>query len=153
MGTDQIMDPITVRIMRHDDMSAIVELDSLTSGMPRGEYLQARVGQALDNPHSEVLSLVAESQGRVAGFLMAQVYLGEFGIPETVANVDTVGVHPEFQLRGVAKVLMDELLQHARKLGIERIRTMVSWEQGDLIGYFRNAGFAPGACLVLERSL
>lgn len=79
--------------------------------------------------------------------------MGEFGLPESVATVDTVGVHPEAQGAGVGKVLMEGFLAHVRKAGVERVRTMVGWNQWGLMGYFRSAGFVPGTSIVLEREV
>ena len=84
---------------------------------------------------------------------MGQVYLGEFGIPESVATVDTVGIHPSRQGLGIARILMEEFLAHAGKAGVERVRTLVDWNQGDLLDFFRAMGFAPATSLVLERTV
>lgn len=144
---------VTVRVMQDEDVPALVEIDAIASGSPRGEYLQAKARQSLESKHSMMISLVGESEGKVVGFLMGQVFLGEFGIPETVAHVDTVGIHPDYQCLGVARTLMDEFMNHTRNAGVERIRTMVDWHQWDLLGYFHALGFKPGASIVLERKI
>jgi len=146
-------DDVTVRVMQQGDVPTLIEIDSIASGSPRAEYLQGKATQALDSEHSMVISLVAEIDGSAVGFVMGGVYLGEFGIPESVATVDTVGIHPRFQRKGIAGLLMEEFVTHAHKIGVERIRTMVDWDQADLIGCFRAAGFAPGTGLVLERKI
>jgi ribosomal protein S18 acetylase RimI-like enzyme len=143
----------TVRLMRHEDKGALVEIDGLSSGEPRAEYLMGKFKQALSAEQSMVISLVAEKKGKVTGFLMGEVIMGEFGLPESVATVDTVGVHPEAQGAGVGKVLMEGFLAHVRKAGVERVRTMVGWNQWGLMGYFRSAGFVPGTSIVLEREV
>ncbi len=143
----------TVRLMRHEDKGALVEIDGLSSGEPRAEYLMGKFKQALSAEQSMVISLVAEKRGKVTGFLMGEVIMGEFGLPESVATVDTVGVHPEAQGAGVGKVLMEGFLAHVRKAGVERVRTMVGWNQWGLMGYFRSAGFVPGTSIVLEREV
>jgi len=137
--------------MRPQDVNTLVEIDSRASGAPRPEYLQGKAKQALDSQHGLVISLVAELDGKVVGFLMGEVFIGEFGIPESVANVDTVGIHPRAQGKGVGRLLMEEFILHTRKAGVERIRTMVDWYQWDLLGYFRASGFSPGTSIVLER--
>ena len=142
---------ISVRVMRPEDVPGIVEIDGMASGSPRADYIQGKASQALDSKHSMVISLVAESHDQVIGFLMGQVFLGEFGIPESVATVDTVGIHPSRQGMGIARLLMEEFLSHAAKAGVERVRTLVDWNQGDLLDFFRAMGFAPATSLVLER--
>lgn len=145
---------VKVRQMRQEDVLTLVEIDSIASGSPRAQYLQSKAQQALDSKHGVVISLVAESDDEiVVGFLMGQVYLGEFGTPESVATVDTVGIHPDVQCQGVARMLMEEFLSHTRQAGVERIRTMVDWSQWDLLGFFHALGFAPGKSIVLEREI
>jgi hypothetical protein len=36
---------------------------------------------------------------------------------------------------------------------VEQIRTMVQWDQWDLMRFFRATGFTPGTSIVLERSI
>ncbi len=141
----------TVRLMGEQDLPALVEIDSLASGSPRPEYIQAKARQSVQSAHGPVIALVAELDGQVVGFLMGEVFLGEFGVPESVANVDTVGILPQAQGQGVGRLLMEEFIIHLRKVGVERIRTMVDWYQWDLLGFFRAAGFSPGTSIVLER--
>jgi predicted N-acetyltransferase YhbS len=148
MPTEEVI----IRVMRDEDVPALVEIDAIASGSPRAEYLQGKARQALDSEHSMVVSLVAEHAGNVVGFVMGQVFVGEFGIPESVATLDTVGIHPESQGKGVGTRLMEEFVSHARKVGVERIRTMVHWDQWDLMRFFRATGFSPGTSIVLERS-
>ena len=38
---------------------------------------------------------------KIVGFVMGAINRGEYGIPEKIATIDTVGVHPEFQQAGV----------------------------------------------------
>ena len=111
---------ISVRVMRPEDIPGIVEIDGMASGSPRADYIQGKANQALDSQHAMVISLVAESDDQIIGFLMGQVYLGEFGIPESVATVDTVGIHPSRQGLGIARILMEEFLAHAGKAGVEQ---------------------------------
>jgi ribosomal protein S18 acetylase RimI-like enzyme len=60
---------------------------------------------------------------------------------------------PEYQCQSLARTLMDEFVSHARKAGVERVRTMVDWNQWDLMGFFHAVGFAPGSSIVLERKV
>jgi ribosomal protein S18 acetylase RimI-like enzyme len=69
---------------------------------------------ALDETRQLVTSLVIEVDGKVAGFMMGVVYLGEFGVPETTATVDTLGVDPVYQGPGVGTTLFEEYASHLR---------------------------------------
>jgi ribosomal protein S18 acetylase RimI-like enzyme len=61
----------------------------------------------------------------VVGFVMREIYLGEFGIPIDTAAVDTIRVHPKFQRSGIAHMLLDEYKSHAREAGVKRLDTLV----------------------------
>jgi ribosomal protein S18 acetylase RimI-like enzyme len=137
----------TVRVMKQEDMPAVVEIDSMAQDSPRSEYLQTKLVTGI--------SMVAEMDTKIVGFVMGAINRGEFGIPEKVATIDTVGVHPEFQNAGVGRVLIEEFVNHTRQAGAQRIRTLVDWSrQWDIMGYFRSSGFTPaGSSIVLERKI
>ncbi len=84
---------------------------------------------------------------------MGELYLGEFGIPEKTATIDAVGVHPDFQHRGVAKALMEELKSVLKKAGVETITTRVEWNDTQLISFFNSCGFRPGSAITLSYNL
>jgi ribosomal protein S18 acetylase RimI-like enzyme len=140
---------LTVRVIREEDLPALVEIDALAGGTSRTDYLQDRVRRSLEAPAT--ISLAAENEGQVVGFMIGQVCRGEFGILDAVATVDTVAIHPEFQGRGTGRRLMGEFLLRAKKAGAAQVRTIVDWNQWDLLGFFRTLGFAPGADVVLQR--
>jgi len=144
-------DGLAIRATRMEDLPALVEIDAMASGTSRAEYLRDKVRQALDSQQPTMISLVAESEGKVVGFLMGQVFKGEFGIPEAVATVDTVDIHPDFQGQGTGRRLMGEFLLRTKRAGAVQVRTIVDWNQWNLLGFFRTLGFAPGTGIVLQR--
>lgn len=100
-----------------------------------------------------MVSLAAELEGKVVGFIIGEAYLGEFGIPATTAFVDTIGVDPDHQHQGVARALMEEFVTTARKAGITTISTLVNWNDHDLVRFFDGIGFQPARTLNLELKL
>ena len=142
---------VTVRLMRHKDKDALVAIDALSSGEPRAEFLMGQFKEALSGEHTTTMVGVLED--KVVGFIVGELYMGEFGVPEGVATVNTVGVHPEAKGKGVGRALMEAFLVHLREAGVERVRTVVGWDQWDLMGYFRANGYAPGTSTVLEREV
>jgi ribosomal protein S18 acetylase RimI-like enzyme len=140
---------IIVRNLREDDLEPIVRIDATTMGRRRIEYYKSKIGAALQESRPRV-SLVAEADGMVAGFLMATMQYGEFGRPEPTAVIDSIGVNQEMRHRGVGDALMRQFIQHTRALAVERIRSEVSWNNFALLGFLGHWGFAPGGQLVLE---
>jgi ribosomal protein S18 acetylase RimI-like enzyme len=99
------------------------------------------------------MGLVFEIEGQVVGFIMGEVYLGEFGLPETTATVDTFGVDPAYQGRGVGTALFEEYASHLRKIGVQAITMRVNWNDWGLLRFFEKVGFAPARVVNLELTL
>lgn len=140
---------IRIRVMKEDDVDAITNIDAMYFGDPRHEYYREKLAAATKGAGINA-SLVAEVQGELIGFIMGQLYTGEFGIPETTANLDTIGVHPEATGNGVAAKLLDKFTQQVSKLGVTTIRTLVDWNDKNLMLFFHRSGFVPSKRLSLE---
>lgn len=145
-------DGVLVRALAADDLDAVVRIDrNITGGDRRGYYGQ-RIRTALEESGIRV-SLVAEVDGVVAGFVLGRVYHGEYGRTESFASLDTVGVDPGYRGRGVGRALLRQLLRNLRALRIERLQTEVEWDHWELLRFLRESGFQPAPRLSLERRL
>lgn len=143
----------TMRVMRRDDLDAVAAIDELVSKQQRHQYYERKIEAVVNNPHNINTSLVAEVDGKILGFIMGDVYFGEYGIPETSATIDTIGVHPEFQSRGVAHDLMDQFLTNMKAVGVSRVYTLVNWNDFSLERFFANHKFQPSKRVNLELQL
>ena len=142
---------IVVRNLRPKDLEAVIEVDRKVTGRKREEYFKLKLKQALSDT-GVMISLAAELEALFVGFLLARVYYGEFGTLDPVAVLDTIGVHPDFQRRGVAAALVNQLRSNLLGLGIPRLQTEVSWDTPDMFAFFQGEGFkpAPRFCLDLD---
>ncbi len=145
-------DDVTVRNLRPEDLDALVALDAKVVGRRRDEFLKLKLRQAFADSGIAV-SLAAEVEGRVVGFLLARVYYGEFGVTERVAVLDVLGVHPDSRGRHVGAALIDQLRTNLLGLGLRTLQTEVSWQDGDLMAFFRHEGFVPAQRLCLDLDL
>ena len=153
MGTGIVgSDAIVVRNLRAADLEAVIAIDARSTGRRREEFFKPKLDQVL-NDTGIAVSLAAELGGSIVGFLLARVYYGEFGIVEPVAVLDGLGIHPDFSRRGAAAALLEQLKVNLRGLGIGRLRTEVSWDHLELIGFFHREGFRPAPRLCLELGL
>ncbi|GMR24009.1 MAG: hypothetical protein BMS9Abin37_2496 [Acidobacteriota bacterium] len=143
---------VLVRRLRPDDLNAVITLDAKVIGRKREEYFKLKLKQALSDTGIEV-SLGAELEEIFTGFLLARVYYGEFGAVEQVAVLDTMGVHPDFQRRGVGTALIDQLRVNLLGLGIRTLHTEVSWRNPRLLTFFNREGFAPAPRFCLDLDL
>lgn len=142
-------DSVLVRALREADLNAVVTLDSLVGGRRRPRYFELMVDRALKQTSVQI-SLVAEIEGEVAGFLMGSLYYGEFGIAEPTASIEAIAVHPRFQRRHVGRALMRQLRQNLGALHIASVRTEVDWNDFDLLAFLQREGFVPARRLCLE---
>ena len=145
-------DAIPVRTLGLDDLDAITRIDRKIVGRSRREYLSRKLTTALRDS-GVCISLAAEVDGHVAGFMMGSLYYGEFGLPEPVAILDTLAVDPDRRHRRIGSALLQQLVLNLRGLGIERVQTEVDWTQHDLLAFFSQAGFRPAPRFCLERRL
>ena len=145
-------DAVLVRELKASDLEAIARIDEKIFGRSRRKYFEVKIASALRDTGVKI-SLVSEIDGVVAGFVMGSVYYGEFGLPEPAATIDTIGVHPDFRGRKVARALMRQLTMHLTALGIETIETQVEWNDWDLLRFLDHEGFVPAPRLCLRRRL
>jgi ribosomal protein S18 acetylase RimI-like enzyme len=146
------IDAVTVRSLKAVDLDDIVRIDKKIGGRSRRKYFEVKVASVLQETGVRI-SLVAEIEGVVAGFLLGSVYYGEFGLPEPAATIDTIGVHPEYRRRKVGMALMRQLAMNLHALGIESVETQVCWDEWDLLRFLAVQGFEPAPRISLRRRL
>lgn len=145
-------DAVLVRNLRADDLDAMVRIDRAITGRARRGYYEIKMKEALATGTMRI-SLAAEEDGRLAGFMLGSLYYGEFGLPEPSAVLDTVAVDPQLRGRRIGKALLRQLVTNLRALGIDKIRTEVAWDQFELMGFLASRGFAPARRLCLDLDL
>ena len=138
----------TIRTLKKDDLNPIVEIDQKVLGENRRNYWEGKL--ELMNRKSSQVSLVVEMKGEVVGFILGDISGWEFGVPETIGWIDTIGVDPAYQKRGLAKALAHELIKNLKAFGVKTIYTLVSWNDWDLLQFFHAMGFTRGDMINLE---
>jgi GNAT superfamily N-acetyltransferase len=145
-------DRLVIRTLDETDLDRMVKLDQVWSGKSRRLYLQRKLHRALAEADVRI-SLGAELDGFLVGAVLGSVSYGEFGSPEPVAVVDTILVDQDVARQGVASVLLEHLLRNLGAFGIETVRTEVSWNDADLVGFLAHNDFIPVPRIVLERRI
>ncbi|MHC5011492.1 MAG: GNAT family N-acetyltransferase [Planctomycetota bacterium] len=141
-----------VRALTEDDLDAIVRIDKRIVGHSRRDYLALKLHEALEDTRIRV-SLGVEVDGHLVGFLMGRLYYGEFGVPEPVAILDTIGVDPERPRKGIGRALLHQYKTNLRAVGIESIQTRARWDDFDLLQFLAAEGFEPAPYVSLEASI
>ncbi len=145
-------DSVLVRTMREDDLEAVVSIDAAATGRRRPRYFELMLQRALKQAALQV-SLSAEMEGRVVGFVIGSLYYGEFGVAEPSASIDAIGVDPRYRGQHVGKALMRQLRLNLGALRITTLRTEVTWDDFELLAFFKSEGFSPANRVCLERRL
>ncbi len=145
-------DAVEVRPLRDDDLPAVVEIDERLGGHPRKEYWVTRFEVAALRP--PWMSLVAELDNRVVGFLFGWTSESEFGIPGPVAGSISSAWTPPYRGRGVGRALVERFVATGRDLrAIEKVFTLIDLEQGAIREFFIRLGFRHGPLVHLEQAV
>jgi ribosomal protein S18 acetylase RimI-like enzyme len=140
--------------MKADDFDAVVAIDEKVLKTSRPEYYQMKFEKLFETKDYLPASLVAEDEnGTVVGFVMGEIYMGEYGIFQEEASLDTIGVDPEHQFKGFGEQLINEFIDHLKKVGVMKINTLVDWNDSKLIHFFSANKFSPSKTINLERIL
>jgi len=142
------LENMKIRSLKKEDLETIIEIDEKVLGENRRDYWERKL--ALMNEKSSQVSLVAEVGGEVAGFILGDVSGWEFGVPDTIGWIDTIGVDPVYQKKGLATALAHELIKKLKAMGVRTIYTLVSWDDWDLLQFFHAIGFTRGDMINLE---
>jgi len=145
-------DRVPVRSLKEDDLAAVVRIDQKLTGHDRSAYYAAKLREMLTESGIRV-SLVAEEDGFVVGFVMARVDFGEFGKVDKAAVLDTIGVHPGFTGSGVGHALLSQLFLNLSTLQVETVLTQVAPENINLQRFLYRCGFHPSQRLVLSKTI
>ena len=139
---------VSLKSLSSSHVEGIIEIDRRILGKRRQSFWKRKVSAVESNVSPT--GIVAELDNKVIGFILGEISGWEFGIPASVGWIDTIGVDPKYQKRGVAKALMGELINNFRKSGVKNIYTLVNWSDWDLLQFFRRVGFTRGDMINLE---
>ena len=141
-----------IRKMRLGDLPTIGRMEKRITGGRGRSRLQADVTRLLRHGDSGGC-LVAEEDGEVVGFIVGDVRPWEFGETSEVGWIRAIGVDPEFRGQGVGRALGEALMARFRRRHVRIVRTLVDWDAGDVLAYFKTLGFDRSRQVALERPL
>ncbi|TET70646.1 MAG: GNAT family N-acetyltransferase [Candidatus Aminicenantes bacterium] len=149
---------VKIRPLSLDNIKDIVRIEKRIEGKlgiineERMEYLKEATRYNIERS-DPMMSLGAELDENIVGFIIGEIRIWEFGIGEKTGWIRILGVDPDFQRRGIGRKLGEALLEHFERRGIKRVRTMAEWYTGDLISFFRSLGFNMLNMIPLEKEL
>ena len=155
---------VKIRVLNENDLDAVEKIDKKVLGKERRDYWKRKIAYSDIYPRP---ALVAELEGRVVGFIMGYVSGWEFGVPDTIGWIDTLGVDPAYQRRGIGKALFNALIENFKHSGTEKasgvdrgekpriegvnvVYTLANWNDWDLMQFYHAMGFKKGEMLNLK---
>lgn len=159
-----MLNEVKIRVLNENDLDAVVEIDKKVLGKERRAFWKRKIAYADIYPRP---ALVAELEGKVVGFIMGYVSGWEFGVPDTIGWIDTLGVDPAYQRRGIGRALFNALIENFKHSGREKISgvdeaekptiegvnivyTLTNWNDWDLVQFYNAMGFKKGEMLNLK---
>lgn len=149
---DLSRDKVLVRSLAQEDLNQVVRIDAKITGHDRRDFFQRKFQEVLFESGVRV-SLIAEIDDMVVGFMMARVDFGEFGRSASEAVIDTLGVATAFRSQHVGHALLAQLLGNLATLQVDSVRSEVEWDNFGLLGFLNSCGFEPSQRLALSCSL
>jgi ribosomal protein S18 acetylase RimI-like enzyme len=114
-----IVNEVKIRVLNENDLDAVVQIDKKVLDKARRAFWKQKIAYADIYPRP---ALVAELEGKVVGFIMGYVSGWEFGVPDTIGWIDTLGVYPTYQRRGIGRALFKALIENFKHSGREKIQ-------------------------------
>jgi GNAT superfamily N-acetyltransferase len=140
---------ITIRPVELTDLGDIVRIDEKLSGHARKDYWQTRLEIAALRP--PWMSLVAETDGRLVGFLFGWVGESEFGIAERTGWIDLIGIDTRYRGLGVGRALVERFVTSGRELrALAKVATLIDLAQTDVREFFLRLGLRHGPMVQME---
>ncbi|NIM89364.1 MAG: GNAT family N-acetyltransferase [Candidatus Aminicenantes bacterium] len=154
----EISTTTNIRILGMNDLEDILRIEERIEkerdfhSPERMQYLKETARYHLQHG-DPLMSLGAEIDERLVGFIFGEVRLWEFGRGEKTGWIKVLGVDPEYQGKGIGRKLGENLLGHFQRKNIKKVRTLVDWHEGNLISYFKSLGFDILNMIPLEKEL
>jgi len=162
-----------IRPLREADIEAIIAIDAAVTGEEKSGFWRGLLmvyepeaeadadasdadasdagAEKVARAHPTYLCEVAESGGRVVGFILGDVQSWQFGIPRC-GRIIAIGVHPEHRRGGIASKLAREMLETFRKMNLPIVQCLV--RAGDPLGeFFGSLGFESSPWITLEKQI
>lgn len=141
-----------IRFMKVNDFGAVTRIDEKVLNAAHSEYYKVKFSASVQSPSELPTSFVAEAEdGTVVGFLIGELFIGERGNIWEKAILDTIGVDPDYQNRGIGKQLIYEFIDHLRTLGVKSVSTLVDKDDPKLTQLLSTQQFSPSKTINLER--
>lgn len=146
------VDDVVIRAAVAEDVSDIADLDARSTGQLKRDYWQGLFDHISGHPATGRAFFVAESRGRLIGFICGEIRAFEFG-SEPSGWVFALEVESSARVHSVGTRLFDFLADGFRRAGVNKVRTMLDRRNELVLAFFRGQGMMTGPFIQLEKDL
>ena len=132
---------LAIRALAVGDLDAVVAIDAAIGGRRRRTYFERRLDAALREPKLHAQFAITDEKG-LAGYILARVLEGEFGLTEPGLRLEVIGVRGDARGQRVGACLFDALCDYGRRHGMAEIRTQAAWNDPSMLRWMDAMGFA-----------
>ena len=145
-------DHFSIRNAVSKDLEAVIALDHVSTKEAKPDYWQGIFTHYVAAGRADRLFLVAETAGKVIGFIAGEIRAFEFG-SAPCGWVFALAVSPDAREMSIGKHLFDEMAQLLNQTGVSTVRTMVDLDNKLTLSFFRSMGMKTGKYIELEKQL
>ena len=151
MSTEETRESkLRIRPMEHEDIDQVLAIDRKITGVRRAitytDLITGDLGGLLD------LSVVAEVNGMVAGFILARhAAVGEPLVE--IGLIQILGVDPDYWRQGIAGKMVNALLERCQSKGLKTVRIIINERDSQLQDFFERMGFSRGQLIDYSKTL
>lgn len=145
-------DQVTIRNAILADFDAVIELDLVGDPEEKPAYWHEIFDRYVTMGRDDGFFLVAEISSEVIGFIVGEVRAWEFG-SSPCGWVFALSVSPKARERGVGQLMLKEICQRLKEVGVTTVRTMVDRENKLTLSFFRSQGLRTGRYVELEKQI
>lgn len=143
---------VSIRRWKTEDVDDICEIYSLLTNKGVDADFKRMVLERAQSIGMEDGHFVAESDGKIVGFMISYILPFGFGA-EDCAYVATMGVHPKYMDQGIGAGMTKEIFMFYKARGISAVYTSVRWDSTDLLSFFKTLGFERSNYINLKHDL
>ena len=142
---------ISIREIRLEDTQAIQDIRIAISEEDARVDFQKLMEQHVSGGNGKT-SLVAEVNGKVAGYMISTTLYAGFGIKKS-AWIMSLGVHPDHMGQGLGLKLANRICDIYKEKGVGSIYSSVMWDSIDVLSFFKKLGFKLSEFINLKKDL
>lgn len=145
------MADFSIRRMRNEDIYEIIRIqETIIQKKVAGSWGNSLEHYITKDPRTCLVAVIKrKTKDTIIGFIVGDIKTWGFGLRRS-GWIEIIGIHPKHMGKGVGDALGRRLLNYFKRKEVDGIYTVVRWDSGDLLSFFKSIGFDQSGFLNLE---